>query len=72
MNSPPARTKIVNPTIAISATGSRGLLEPGASLMKLILKARLFNDLLSLNKPDRNPKSNPTLRDYSTGRPRES
>src|SRR5439155_16478435 len=43
-------TNTVNPTIMNSAIGSRGLLDPGASLMKLILKARLFNDLFSFQR----------------------
>jgi hypothetical protein len=47
MNNPPAVTKVVNPTIKIIAKGSSGLLEPGANLTMLILKARLFRDRLS-------------------------
>src|SRR2546425_5640676 len=49
-NNPPDSTNTVNPTIRNSAIGSRGLLDPGASLMKLILKARLFNDLFSFQR----------------------
>src|SRR5436853_6895485 len=49
-NSPPDSTNTVNPTIRNSAIGNKGLLDPGASLMKLILKARLFNDLFSFQR----------------------
>src|SRR3989442_8789123 len=49
-NNPPASTNTVNSTIRNSATGNKGLLDPGASLMKLILKARLFNDLFSFQR----------------------
>src|SRR6266849_8383714 len=49
-NNPPASTNTVKPTIRNSAIGRRGLLDPGASLMKLILNARLFSDLFSFQR----------------------
>ena len=59
MNSPPARTKTVKARITNEATGSSGLLDPGASFTKLILNARLLSDLFSLKNPVLKPIPGP-------------
>jgi hypothetical protein len=59
MNSPPARTKTVKARIKNEATGNSGLLDPGASFTKLILKARLLRDLFSLKSPVLKPIAAP-------------
>lgn len=49
-NSPPASTNIVKPSMRNWPIGSSGRLEPGASLMKLIRKARLLRDRFAFQR----------------------